>query len=182
MESNRFFKGIVLTTSLSILITGLAPVTATFAEEYDNTPVVNSNQNTTTPKSLLDYIYAEGQPTSVEDTRDFIQYASTTKEFKSYIGKDQEDAVHASGVVGASLKAIKAFGWICRVGGKSLKYAIKPLSPSKARLVDHYARQIAYVTERLNSATKGALVKALQAAGVPGKTAESLAEIILWLV
>ncbi|NUK28826.1 hypothetical protein HT574_01600 [Parageobacillus sp. VR-IP] len=126
----------------------------------------------------------EGAPSTVEDTRDFIRYAATTEEFQSYIGEEiaQDDVAHASGVVGGTLKAIKAFGWICRVGGKTLKYALKPLSPSKAKLIDQYARKIAYATERLESGTKSALISALKKAGVPGKTADALAEIILWLV
>ncbi|MBT2615090.1 hypothetical protein J7I96_06450 [Bacillus sp. ISL-78] len=121
-----------------------------------------------------------------QDTRDFIQYATTTDEFKAFVGEDvsssQVDTAEASGIVGGILKGIKAFGWICRVGGKSLKYAIKPLSPSKAKLVDQYARKIAYATEKLDKGTKGALTAALKKAGVPGKSAESLTEIIFWLI
>jgi hypothetical protein len=184
MKNKTFMKTVIFATSFSILCTTFTPLPSTFAAENDNTAVINNQVTNETPESLLEYIEIEGAPSTVEDTRDFIQYAATTEEFQSYIGEEiaQDDVAHASGFVGGTLKAIKAFGWICRVGGKTLKYAIRPLSPSKAKLIDQYARKIAYATERLESGTKSALISALKKAGVPGKTAEALAEIILWLV
>lgn len=181
MKRKNIFKGTILATGFAVFITAISPVTSVFADD-STSPIVVSEQDKTTPESIKDYINNEDQPTNVTDIRDFIQYASTTPEFQNYIGEDQENVVHSSGVVGGTLKAIKVFGWFCRVGGKTLKYAIKPLSPSKAKLVDHYARYIARATEKLNSGTKSALVKALKSVGVPGNAAESLAEIILWLV
>jgi hypothetical protein len=184
MKHKTLMKTVIFTTSFSILCTTFTPLSSTLAAENDNTAVVNNQETNEIPDSLLEYIEIEGAPKTVDDTRDFIQYAATTEEFQSYNGEEvaQDDVAHASGVVSGTLKAIKAFGWICRVGGKTLKYAIRPLSPSKAKLIDHYARKIAYATEILDKGTKSALISALQKAGVPGKAAESLAEIILWLI
>ncbi|WP_350019560.1 hypothetical protein [Priestia flexa] len=209
MKSQKLFKGIVLSTSLAVLGGSFAPVSSALAAENDvvatNSQSTNqSTVDTLNPQSLTEYLEEEKAiqeevleedltfseflsddvETDIQDTRDFIQYAATTEEFQAYIGEeviDAEDA-EASGVVGGTLKAIKAFGWICRVGGKGLRYAIKPLSPSKAKLVDKYARKIAYATERLDKGTKGALTAALKKAGVPGKSAESLTEIIFWII
>ncbi|MGG3610941.1 hypothetical protein ABET09_29845 [Priestia megaterium] len=208
MKKQNLFKGIVLTTSLTVLGGSFAPISSALAAETSQPNSISTGSQDTiqAPESLNNYIEEEKAlqeevleedlstaeflsdevPTDVQDTRDFIQYATTTEEFQNYIGEEvdpnQGETAQASGVVGGTLKAIKAFGWICRVGGKSLKYAIKPLSPAKAKLVDKYARKIAYATERLESGTKGALIKALEKAGVPGKSASALAEIILWLV
>ncbi|MGP7817865.1 hypothetical protein [Niallia sp. 01092] len=209
MTRQNLIKGVVLTTSLAVLGSSFAPVSSAFAAET-NQPITSTSTEVQTgietPESLIEYIEEEKAiqeeileedlsteeflsaevPSDVQDTKDFIQYATTTDEFQVYIGEEvdpnQGETAEASGVIGGTLKGIKAFGWICRVGGKTLKYAIKPLSPSKAKLVDHYARKIAYATERLESGTKGALIKALEKAGVPGKSAQSLAEIILWLI
>lgn len=208
MKKQTLFKGIVLSTSLAVLGTSFTPVSSVFAAETNTVAISSESTNQATvstlkPESLTDYLEEEKAiqeeileedltfteflnetETDVQDVSDFIQYAATTDEFNAYIGEDVTDAetAEASGVVGATLKAIKAFGWICRVGGKSLKYVIKPLSPSKAKLVDQYARKIAYATERLDKGTKGALTTALKKAGVPGKSAESLTEIIFWII
>lgn len=207
VKNQKLFKGIVLSTSLAVLGGSFAPVSSALAAENDvvatNSQSTNqSTVDTLNPQSLItEYLEEEKAiqeevleedltfseflsddvETDIQDTRDFIQYAATTEEFQAYIGEEVIDA-EASGVVGGTLKAIKAFGWICRVGGKGLKYAIKPLSPSKAKLVDKYARKIAYATERLDKGTKGALTAALKKAGVPGKSAESLTEIIFWII
>lgn len=209
MKKQTLFKGIVLVTSLAVLGGSFAPISFVFAAETNTVATSSESTNQATvdtlkPQSLIDYLEEEKAiqeevleedltfteflgdktETDVQDTRDFIQYAATTDEFNTYIGEDVTDTetAEASGIIGGTLKAIKAFGWICRVGGKSLKYAIKPLSPSKAKLVDQYARKIAYATERLDKGTKGALTTALKKAGVPGKSAESLTEIIFWII
>ncbi|MCY9679466.1 hypothetical protein [Paenibacillus larvae] len=56
------------------------------------------------------------------------------------------------------------------------------MSPEKAKVISKYADKIADATDRLNTASKGALVAALKAVGVPEKTAESIADIIMWLI
>ncbi|KKB72970.1 hypothetical protein EQZ20_02590 [Bacillus glycinifermentans] len=170
----------VTLTALTMLTSGFGPVSSALAAEKTSQTV--STVQTSVPTSLLNYIESHKQPTSVQDTRAFIKFASQTKEFQAYNNTTKPGKMQTMGLIGGSLKAIKAFGWACRIGGKTLKWAIKPLSPSKAKLIDKYARKIAYATEKLNSASKGALVKALKKAGVPGKAAESIAEIILWLI
>ncbi|MEC0187122.1 hypothetical protein P4H28_11850, partial [Paenibacillus larvae] len=92
--------------------------------------------------------------------------------------------VYLTGVssISGALRAIKFIGSICRVGGKTLQWILKPLSPEKAKVISKYADKIADATDRLNTASKGALVAALKAVGVPEKTAESIADIIMWLI
>ncbi|MFO6495860.1 MULTISPECIES: hypothetical protein [Bacillus] len=184
-KRKRFSQGVITLSVATLIISGFSGFasSASAAEQKQPTKAITTTTTAVSlPTSLEDYIETHQQPTDLEDSKAFIQFASQTKEFQTYNKLNLNGQVHTAGVIGHSLKAIKAFGWVCRVGGKALKWAIRPLSPSKARLVDKYARKIAYATERLNSASKGALVKALIKAGVPKKTAESLAEIILWIV
>ena len=195
MKKNSVLKGVLLTTSLAVLVSFFSPLTS-FAESTD--------KNLETPDSLNAYLDEEKAiqeeeldtdlttaeflnqdivEADIQDTRDFIQYTTTTDEFNNYIGEEvNHDGAQASGVVGGALKAIKAFGYVCRVGGKALKYAIKPLSPSKAKLIDHNARKIAYGIEKVDKATKGAVTSALVKAGIPKKTAEAITEIIFWII
>ncbi|WP_244858695.1 hypothetical protein [Bacillus safensis] len=180
----RFSQSVVTLTATALIISGFSGFasSASAAEQDQTVQPTTQIANNSLPNSLEKYIETHKTPSTLEDSKAFIKFASQTREFNTYHQLNQNGQVHTNGIVGHSLKAIKAFGWVCRVGGKALKWAIKPLSPSKAKLVDKYARKIAYATERLNSASKGALVKALKKAGVPSKTADSLAEIILWIV
>ncbi|MCY7776278.1 hypothetical protein MOE82_04420 [Bacillus licheniformis] len=183
-KKKRFSQGVITLTATTLIISGFSGFASSVsaAEQEQSTTSITETTDVTLPASLQEYMETHQEPTTLEDSKAFIQFASQTPEFQTYNQLNQDGQVHTAGLIGGSLKAIKAFGWVCRVGGKTLKWAIRPLSPSKARLVDKYARKIAYATERLNSASKGALVKALVKAGVPKKTADSLAEIILWLV
>ncbi|RFU64345.1 hypothetical protein [Bacillus sp. V59.32b] len=80
------------------------------------------------------------------------------------------------------MKAIKLFGATCNVGGRALALALKSLSASKAALVRKYSAKIYTATEKLDTGTKAALVKALRSVGIPSDSARALADIIMWLV
>lgn len=174
---NKFvMKSVLLSTCLTFLGTTVAPVTSVFAKSASNPVSISQNVSAANVSKINTYISSHQNGT----TSDFIKYVSTLNYNNASLSKNS--LIQPQGVVGYTLKAIKAFGYVCRIGGKALKYAIRPLSPSKARLIDHYARRIAYATEQLSSGTRSALVSALHNAGVPGKIAENIADIIMSLI
>jgi SH3-like domain-containing protein len=93
-----------------------------------------------------------------------------------------ENSMKVRGAIGWGLKAIKAFGYVARLGGSALSRALKGVSPKSAYVIRKYSRKINKATEKLNSATKQALVKALRAAGIPKKEAEIIADAIFWII
>ncbi|MBC1813013.1 hypothetical protein HCA60_11005 [Listeria booriae] len=86
------------------------------------------------------------------------------------------------GVIGVSLKIIKAFGWVCRLGGAALSRALRGVAPQTAYVIRKYSRLINKGTEKLNSVSKGAIVSALRSVGIPKKESEIIAEFLLWII
>ena len=176
MDTRRKFTKIIIgVTSAMILSLSFSPALTAEAQERNKESMsVNKNEQESFNSDF--------------DNQEISDYVYNSKEFNDFYQVNliennvNNEQLQQRGLLGGSLKAIKAVGWICRVGGKSLKYLIKPLSPSKAKLVDKYARKIAYATERLTGGSRSLLVKGLKKAGVPGKSAESLADIILWII
>ncbi|MEV2911050.1 hypothetical protein ABNF65_21175 [Paenibacillus larvae] len=163
----KITRGIIAFTALTILATsGFGSISSVQAAEktsisktQSSVPISFSNLN----QKLTVLKYSQSSP----------QYAlNSAKTVK----------IEPRGPVSGALRAIKFIGSICRVGGKTLQWILKPLSPEKAKVISKYADKIADATDRLNTASKGALVAALKAVGVPEKTAESIADIIMWLI
>ncbi|MCY9572720.1 hypothetical protein [Paenibacillus larvae] len=158
-------RGIVALTALTILTTsGFGSISSAQAAEK------TSISKTQTPSV----------PTNFNQKPTVLKYSQASTQYVFNSAKSGK--IQPRGPIFGALRAIKFIGSICRVGGKSLQWILKPLSPEKAKVISKYADKIADATERLNTASKGALVSALIAVGVPEKTAEALADIILWLI
>ncbi|AVF23168.1 hypothetical protein ERICI_03400 [Paenibacillus larvae subsp. larvae] len=164
----KITKGIVALTALTILSTS-AFGSISSAQTLEK-PSISRTQLLSVPTSFSSNL---GKPTG-------LNYSKVSTQYNFNLAKSGQ--IQPRGIFGHGLKAIKFIGSICRVGGSALSWILKPLSPSKAKMFSQWAHKIAEATERLNSASRGAVVKALIAVGVPEKTAEALADIILWLI
>ncbi|MEV2321425.1 hypothetical protein ABNC19_03355 [Paenibacillus larvae] len=163
----KITKGIVALTALTILSTS-AFGSISSAQTLEK-PSISTTQLLSVPTSFSSNL---GKPTGLNYSQVSTQHNNLAK----------SGQIQPREIFGHGLKAIKFIGSICRVGGSALSWILKPLSPSKAKMFSQWAHKIAEATERLNSASRGAVVKALIAVGVPEKTAEALADIILWLI
>ncbi|RAS77950.1 hypothetical protein [Priestia endophytica] len=86
--------------------------------------------------------------------------------------------VTTQGVVGGTLKAIKALSPILRHGGTALSWALKPFSKKTAVVVKRNSRKAANAIDKLDKGTRGALENALVKAGVPRSDAKT---IVYWV-
>ncbi|KPV61000.1 hypothetical protein QJ48_02715 [Paenibacillus sp. A3] len=87
-------------------------------------------------------------------------------------------SVSTQGLFGATLKGLKALGQAIRSGGWLISQALKLVSKEKAELFRKWSSKIADALEKVESASKEAVTKALVAVGVPADVAKALTDII----
>lgn len=120
------------------------------------------------------YMIPQKDLTPVEESRLFILNVTESKEFY--------ERNPACGIFGHGLKAIKAFGVLCRVGGPALKWVLRPFSVAKSKAIHQNLGKVATACEKIHSATRGVLINTLVKLGVQKKTAEAITEIIFWII
>lgn len=83
-------------------------------------------------------------------------------------------SVSTQGIFGATLKGLKALGQAIRSGGWLISQALKLVSKEKAELFRKWSSKIADALEKVESASKEAVTKALIAVRVPFRCSESI--------
>ena len=97
--------------------------------------------------------------------------STTTVEFaQSATVKDSE--VENEGTLKVRASALRAGGWV-------LEVALKPLSKSGAEKIKKYRLQIAKGLDKVETATKSGISKAIKSTGVPEDVADDIAGLIV---
>lgn len=162
---------------------------AKIVEDVESAPIVLSDIEKEHLEMVLDNVETVQSDLSLTDEEamnllvdEVVNDAVLANSIDSTMGNMDESKVVARGPIGWTLKAIKAVGWICRLGGTALTKMLLGVSPSKARLVRRYSDKIYKATVKLDKATKAPLIKVLRAAGIPKKDAEIIADFIMWFI
>ena len=101
--------------------------------------------------------------------------------FKETTPNATNDMVN-KGVVGGTLKSIKALSPILKHGGTALSWLVKPLSKKHGVLIKKYSRKMASGIDKLDSATKSAVTNAFVKVGIPLSDAKTLTYIVFLLI
>lgn len=99
----------------------------------------------------------------------------------SYVAVSKAAAISTSKDVNSEIK-LKTIAAFIRTGGWLLEKALKPFSKKAADNVLKYRTQIANALDALETWSKSKFVDLLVKAGVPRDVADSIAEVIVFLV
>lgn len=108
-------------TATTLIISGFSGFASSVsaAEQEQSTTSITETTYVTLPASLQEYMETHQEPTTLEDSKAFIQFASQTPEFQTYNQLNQDGQVHTAGLIGGSLKSHKSIWMGLQSWGKN---------------------------------------------------------------
>ncbi|WP_339214448.1 hypothetical protein [Ornithinibacillus sp. FSL M8-0202] len=102
--------------------------------------------------------------------------------FEQQVALQDDGGYTTNGVLGAGLKALKAFGAIAKNGGHMLSWILKPFSKKYADAVKRNGAKIGKALDKPNKVSRSYVTKKLRDAGINKSDAEMITKIIFWII